>query len=182
MTVVALSLTADPVNTLTPGFATHIFHSKDTLVGVLVGAFGLGAVLAAFFSGREPADVMRRVVITLAVEGAGMCAFALAPSLAVGLPAMVVGGIGYLASNTTATTAIQLEVEDAQRGRVMALWSVAFLGVRPFGSLLDGEVAQSWGLRQAGVLMALPALLAAAVLAVRRWRPGRSTSHNSLST
>jgi MFS family permease len=170
LTVVALSLTADPVNTLTPGFATRIFHSHDTLVGVLVGAFGLGAVLAAFFSGREARDVERRVVITMAVLGAGMAAFALAPSLPFGLVALVIGGAGYLASNTTATTAIQLEVDDAQRGRVMALWSVAFLGIRPFGSLLDGAVAQTWGLRQAGLLMAAPALLAAAALAVRRWR------------
>jgi MFS family permease len=175
-TVVALSLTSDPVNTLTPGFATDLFHRSDTLVGVLVGAFGVGAVLAAFFSGREPRDVMRRVVATMAVLGLGMAGFALSPNEWVGLVALVIAGVGYLASNTAATTAIQLGVDDNQRGRVMALWSVAFLGIRPFGSLADGAVAQRVGLRPAGVLMALPALAAAVVLGVRRLRQSRPTA------
>src|SRR5206468_985113 len=54
LAVVALSLTADPVNTLTPGFVTHLFHRRDTLVGLLVGAFGTGSVLAAFLASRQP--------------------------------------------------------------------------------------------------------------------------------
>ena len=41
----------------------------------------------------------------------------------------------------TATTHLQLGVEANQRGRIMALWSIAFLGVRPLASLLDGIVA-----------------------------------------
>ena len=50
----------------------------------------------------------------------------------------------------------------------MALWSIAFLGVRPFASLLDGALAQI-NLRLAGVVIALPALIVAAVFA--RYRP-----------
>jgi predicted MFS family arabinose efflux permease len=180
LTVMALSLTADPVTTLTPGFATEVFHRKDTLVGVLVGAFGVGAVLAAFFSGRSPGNVRARVVASMTVFGLGMTAFALAPNLAVALPALLIAGAGYLSSNATATTAIQLEVEDSQRGRVMALWSVAFLGVRPFGSLADGAVASGVGLRPAGVMMALPALIAAGLLVVQAVRsPGRSATSST---
>lgn len=167
LAVVALSLTADPVNTLTPGFVTKLFGQRDTLVGVLVGAFGTGAVAAAFLVGRERSDVERRLAMMLGVLGVGMAAFALAPGFGFALPALVVGGFGFLAANTTATTAIQLGVSDEQRGRVMALWSVAFLGVRPFGSLVDGAVASAVGLRPAALLMATPAL-AAAVLFLRR--------------
>jgi predicted MFS family arabinose efflux permease len=167
--VVALSLTADPVNTLTPGFVTHLFHHKDTWVGYLVGAFGLGAVIAAFSAGRHSRDVDRRLFITLGIEGAGMAAFALAPSLPIAIAALGVSGFGYLAANTTATTAIQLGVDDSKRGRVMALWSVAFLGIRPFGSLADGAVSKV-GLRPAGLLMALPALGVAAMFLVQRRR------------
>jgi MFS family permease len=170
--VVALSATADVVNTLTPGFATEVFGRSDTVSGVLIGAFGLGAVTAAFFAGRAGA-VERRLAVMLAVLGGGVVAFALSPGLWVALAALAVGGFGYLAANTTATTAIQLEVEDSQRGRVAALWSVAFLGVRPFASLVDGGLAQSAGLRAAGVVLALPALAGAALLAreVRRAHP-----------
>lgn len=163
LAVVALSLTADPVNTLTPGFVTKLFGRADTLVGVLVGAFGVGAVAAAFMIGRQRAGVDRRLAKALGVLGVGMAAFALAPGLGFALPALAIGGFGYLAANTTATTAIQLGVSDEQRGRVMALWSVAFLGVRPFGSLIDGAVASGVGLRPAALLMAVPALGTAAV-------------------
>jgi MFS family permease len=168
--VVALSLTADPVNTLTPGFVTHLFDRKDTLVGVLVGAFGAGAVAAAFLVGRQRAGVERRLAAMLGILGVGMAAFAVAPSFGFALPALVVGGFGFLAANTTATTAIQLGVPDEQRGRVMALWSVAFLGVRPFGSLLDGAVASAVGLRPAAMLMAVPALATAALFLRRSLR------------
>ena len=57
----------------------------------------------------------------------------------------------------------------------MALWSLAFLGLRPFASLLDGAIAHAWSVRAAGVVLALPALAAAVAVsatALRR-RPGR---------
>jgi hypothetical protein len=54
---------------------------------------------------------------------------------------LFVAGFGYLALNTHATSRLQLEVEERQRGRIMALWSIAFLGLRPFVSLGDGVIA-----------------------------------------
>jgi hypothetical protein len=104
-----------------------------------------------------------------------MAAFSLSPSLAVALPMLLVCGFGYLSSNTATTTRLQLEVSDAHRGRIMALWAVAFNGVRPVGSLVDGSIAAGIGLRVAGVAMALPALAAAAIgfaslAAIRRRR------------
>jgi hypothetical protein len=101
---------------------------------------------------------------TLALLGGGVALFSLTPWLALALPILFVGGFGYLASNTSATARLQLEVAESQRGRIMALWSVAFLGVRPFASLVDGALASSFGVRVAGVVMALPALLAAAAV------------------
>jgi sugar phosphate permease len=63
---------------------------------------------------------------------------------------------------------LQLGVAENQRGRIMALWSIALLGLRPFASLVDGAIAASFGVRAAGVALSIPAL-AAALLA--RWRP-----------
>lgn len=176
LSVLALSLTVDPVSTLTPGFVTRIFHAHDALVGVLVGAFGVGAVLAVFAVGRGNADVTRRLAVTLGVLGIGMACFAAAPTFALAFAALVIAGMGYLASNTAATTAIHLGVSDEQRGRVMALWSVAFLGCRPFGSLVDGAVASGAGLREAGLLMAVPALGTAAWFGIKVRRPRRRRS------
>jgi fucose permease len=80
-----------------------------------------------------------------------------------------VAGFGYLASNASATSRLQLGVEERQRGRIMALWSVAFLGFRPAASLLDGALAGAFGVRTAGVVLALPAFACgAAILAAPR--------------
>jgi MFS family permease len=159
--VVALSVTADPVSTLTPGFATEIFGLKDTWAGVLVGAFGAGAVAAAFLGSGNRGPVERRVAVTLAVLSGGIAGFALSPTMAVAVVALLIGGYGFLAANTAATTAIQIGVDDAQRGRVMALWGMCFLGVRPFASLVDGTVAEVAGLRVAAFVMAVPAAVVA---------------------
>jgi MFS family permease len=168
LAVAALSVGADSLNTLTPGFATQIFGQPDTMAGVLVGAFGTGAVAAAFFASRPVAVAERRIAVMLAALGGGMVGFALAPTMLVALPLLAIGGFGYLAANTTATTAIQLGVDDHLRGRAMALWSIAFLGVRPIASLIDGALA-AINLRLAGVVIALPALIVAAIFA--RYRP-----------
>jgi hypothetical protein len=55
----------------------------------------------------------------------------------------------------------------------MALWSLAFLGLRPFASLLDGAIARTWNVRVAGVVLAAPALLAGAAVAVSALRRPR---------
>jgi hypothetical protein len=111
---------------------------------------------------------------TLGMLGLGIVGFSIARWLPIACVLLVVAGFGYLASNASATSRLQLEVADAQRGRVMALWSVAFLGLRPFASLVDGALAASFGVRVAGVCLALPAL-AGAVVALA-FRPKRLRS------
>jgi MFS family permease len=171
LTVAAMSLSADPVSTLTPGFAKEIFHRPDSYTGYLVGAFGIGAVLAAVTLAGRLRHPVRRLPMTCVMLGAGMAGFGLAPNLVVAYTALAVAGFGFMLTNTAATTAVQLEVSDSQRGRVMALWSMAFLGTRPFGSLADGGVAQTAGLRPAALTMAAIVLVAAVALA--RVLPGR---------
>src|SRR5262245_62868862 len=78
-----------------------------------------------------------------------------------------------LVVDTSATTRLQLGVVEQQRGRVMALWSIAFLGLRPFASLLDGAIAHVWGVRVAGVVLATPALLAGLAVTVTALRQRR---------
>jgi MFS family permease len=161
--IMAVALTSDPLTTLTPGFATELFDRADTWAGVLIGAFGAGAVLAALSAGRER-DPHRTLTFSLAGMGAGTLVFALAPGVQVAAAGLFVAGYCYLTSTTTTTSALQLAVDDSQRGRVMAIWSVSFVGVRPFGSLLDGAVATGFGLRHAAVLFSLPALVMSVVL------------------
>jgi MFS family permease len=161
--VTAVGFASDPINTESPAFA-HAFGRPDTDSGYLIGAFGVGAVAAAFLLVGRAAGSRRRMLTTLVLLGGGVIGFSVAPWLAVGYAFLAVAGFGYLASNTSATSRLQLDVAADQRGRMMALWSVAFLGLRPIASLTDGAIGGAFGVRAAGVVVAIPALAAAAAI------------------
>lgn len=161
---------SDPVNTESPAFA-HAFGYSDTWAGAIVAFFGVGAVVAALLVAGRVAGSRGRMALTLCLLGAGVALFALAPWLPLGFVFLAVAGFGYLGSNTAATTRLALGVAASQRGRIMALWSIAFLGLRPLASLTDGAIAAAVGVRAAGVALALPALLASVVVlrTLPRW-------------
>lgn len=154
--VAAVSLAMDPVSTLTPAYATRAFHRPDTFSGLLIGAFGAGAVIASVIPLHGAAHPGRRIALMLAILTGGMIGFALIPSLWAAVVMLAVAGFGYLIGQTGATTQLQLAVSDRERGRVMALWSIAFLGTRPIAALIDGGLAVLVGPRAATMLMALP--------------------------
>ncbi len=174
LTVAAVSLTIDPVSTVTPAFAARIFHHPDTWAGYLIGAFGAGAVIASVVPLKEKGRPEGRIAAMLAILAAGMIAFGLVPSLAVAFFLLAAAGFGYLIGQTGATTQLQLEVSDEERGRVMALWSIAFLGSRPFASLIDGGLASALGPRAATIIMATPTVVMAVVLLLHHRAPERA--------
>jgi MFS family permease len=170
--VAIVGFASDPVNTLSPAFA-HAYGKPDTWAGLIVGAFGAGAVTAALVVAGRVTGSRWRMAATLFLLGGGVAAFSICPWLPLGFVLLFVGGFGYLASNTAATTRLQLGVTERQRGRIMALWSLAFLGLRPFASLLDGAIARAWSVRAAGVVLALPALAAAVAVSAAALRQRR---------
>jgi MFS family permease len=169
--VAAVGFASDPVNTLAPAWA-HAFGRKDTTAGFIIGVFGAGAVTAAFVVAGRVGGSRRRMFSTLLLLGGGMVAFSLTPWLALALPILFLAGFGYLASNTHATSRLQLGVDPWERGRIMALWSVAFLGLRPFASIIDGAIASAFGVRVAGIVLATPALACAGWMAARARKRG----------
>jgi MFS family permease len=175
--VASVGFASDPINTLAPAWANAFGH-KDTTAGYIIGVFGAGAVTAALVVAGRVGGSRRRMFATLLLLGGGLVAFSLSPWLALALPFLFIAGFGYLASNTHATSRLQLGVEPWERGRIMALWSVAFLGLRPFASIVDGAIAAAFGVRVAGVVLALPALGCAVWMAVRArtrgWGPARA--------
>jgi MFS family permease len=162
--VALISLTVDPINTLTPGFATEIFDRMDTFTGFLIGAFGAGAVVGAFLLATAWRPSHRRMGLTLCFFAAMMIGFGLSSDPTLGIVFLFLAGIGFLLSQSSATIIVQMSIDDAHRGRVMALWTVAYLGVRPLASLIDGTAATLFGLRFAAVLMTVPTLIGAVMV------------------
>ncbi|MGH2792497.1 MAG: MFS transporter [Actinomycetota bacterium] len=174
-----VSLTADPVNTLTPAFATEVYGRADTFTGFLVGSFGAGAVVSALLVTGRWKPSYGLIMVTLGLLALGMGMFAVSSTEVIGLAGLFIGGFGFLSSISAATSLLHLEVSDTERGRVMALWSLSFHGSRPIGSLVDGAIASLASIRLAGLVMVLPALagcLGLAALTFRRRRGATSES------
>lgn len=161
--VMAIGITVDPINTESPAFV-HSFGYSPVWAGAVVGCFGLGAIVAAVAMSDRLGGSRRQIARNLAIFGGGMVLMAASPWLALALAFVVVAGFGYLKVNASATAQLQLGVADEQRGRIMALWSIAFMGTRPFASLLDGALASWAGVRVATAVLATPVLLVAVLL------------------
>ena len=157
--------TSDPVNTLTPPMA-DLFGAGDALVGAFVGCFGGGAALASL--GLRPVrarlGLERMGVFGLAGFGTGILLFAASPSPLLAAAALVLAGAAFLGVITSVTTRMQRDIAEDVRGRVMALWGVAFLGSRPAAALINGAVADAAGPRVAAALAAGVALAGALLL------------------
>ena len=161
--VMAVGMTSDPVNTESPAIA-HVFGYPPVWAGAVVGCFGLGAVLAAATTAGRLGRSDRQLAGSLVLFGSGMLLMAVSPWFPLALAFVLGAGFGYLSANASATARLQLGVAEEQRGRIMALWSVAFLGTRPFASIVDGVIAGWAGVRVATAVLALPVLVAAALL------------------
>ena len=153
-----------------PLLARFTLHGGASTYALLTSVMGAGAVLGALRNGARGA-VSARVVAGAALGlGTAMAAVALAPSLPTVLLALVFVGASSVTFTSSLNAALQLAAEPALRGRVMALWSVVFLGSTPIGGPLVGWLSAAAGPRAGLLLGAGAALAAGAWVAVRELR------------
>ena len=168
--VAACAIGADPPVTLGPELA-HRFGGGDTMAGVILGAFGAGGVVGAFVAGAEAQRHHRKVARLLLLLVGGLVIFAFSQALPLTIVGSFLAGFGYLTAQTRTSTLLVRSIADHERGRIMALWSIAFIGTRPIASLIDGLLGDLVNIRVAAVVMAVPA--AAACLLSFRLDAGR---------
>ncbi len=156
MATMVISMSTDPINTLTPELALDVHGGTEVDAGLLVGAFGGGATLTLTGWIRRRRRALPGAML---VQGCGMLLVGVAPTLTVAFLGMAISGAGFIGGITRATARLQSEVPDRQRGRVMALWSMAFIGTRPLAALVSGGIAEIAGARVAALVLALPVLL-----------------------
>ncbi|HEX6222445.1 MAG TPA: MFS transporter [Acidimicrobiia bacterium] len=149
----------DPVNTLAPAYA-EMFGLDETFVGLQVAAFGAGAAVMSMFVGmvRRRLAIEATTRVGMVVLALGLLGFATAVNEVVVIVSLFVAGIGFLLGVTTTNSNLQHRLHEDMRGRVMALWSMAFLGSRPIAGLIDGGMADLVSPR-VGVLSAIVPLL-----------------------
>jgi MFS family permease len=151
-----------------PLMASNVFGGGVGLYGVMASVMGLGAVGGGLVSAARSRPRARSLCLAAIGWGIAITAAAVAPTLPLELAALVFIGYGSITFNSYAKTTLQLAADPAMRGRVMALWALAWLGSTPIGGPLVGWIAQElgarWSLAAGGIptlvcgLLALPAL------------------------
>jgi MFS family permease len=145
---------------LLPLMARYTFGEGAAGFGALAAAMGAGAVLGAVANaGRSTQSIPTLGRLGIAF-GLAMLGLAAAPGFGSAIAALVLVGAASAAFTATTNSLMQLAAEPAMRGRVMALWSVVYLGSTPLGGPVVGWVAEHAG-AQAGVLVGAAAALAA---------------------
>jgi len=142
-----------------PLMASKVFHHGAAVYGVMASVMGAGAVVGGLISAARPRPRARALCLAAVGWGIAILAAAAAPSLGLELAALVFVGYGSITFNSLAKTTLQLAAKPEMRGRVMALWALAWLGSTPVGGPIVGWVGQEVGARWALVIGGLPTLL-----------------------
>jgi MFS family permease len=142
-----ISLMGMPFVVLMPVFAAQVLHGGPHTLGFLMGALGVGALASALslVIRKSVRGLTKMIPIAAAVFGIGLIAFGLSHVLWLSLLLMLFTGFGMMQGLTASNTIIQTLVPEDKRGRVMSYYTVAFVGMAPFGSLMAGALAHTIG-------------------------------------
>ena len=163
-----VGLVGSPVFSLAPVFARRVYEVGRGLTGLLSAAYGAGAVLGALALGALGGGQRRSRLVRLALAGfaAALVGLGLAPAYWLGVGALALCGAGFVVAISTLNTTVQLQVDEEHRGRVMAVYFMAFTAGLPLGGLGQAWLAERVGapatvVGAGAVLAALTAFLAA---------------------
>jgi len=142
-----LSLMGWPFMVLMPIFAAKILHGGPHTLGFLMGAVGTGSLASALslVMRRSVRGLTRVIPIAAVIFGIGLICFGFSHYLWLSMLMMLVTGFGMMQGLTGSNTIIQTLVDENMRGRVMSYYTMAFVGMAPFGSLLAGSMAHAIG-------------------------------------
>jgi MFS family permease len=142
-----VSLMGMPFVVLMPVFAKTVLHGGPHTLGFLMGSMGMGALVSALSlaARRNVRGLVRMIPIAAAVFGLGLIGFGLSHWFWLSMITVFIAGMGMMQGMAASNTVIQTIVTDDKRGRVMSYYTMAFMGMAPFGSLLAGTMAQKVG-------------------------------------
>lgn len=159
----ALSGLTYPV--LMPIFARDILHSGPRGLGLILAGIGSGALVGAYRLAARPnaANLFDNIPRASFFLGSGLIAFALSRHILISLGLSLFIGFGMMTQMVSCNTVLQTIIEDNKRGRVMSLYTTAFMGFTPLGSLMIGALAQqigaSWAMIFCGLIILVIAFL-----------------------
>ena len=142
-----ISLSGMPLVVLMPIEAANVLHGGAHTLGFLMGAMGVGSLISALsLAARKSVRGLIRIIpIAALVFGFGLIGIGLSRSFWVSMLMVMAAGAGLMQAMAASNTIIQTLTTEQMRGRVMGYYTMAFMGMAPFGSLLAGTLAHAIG-------------------------------------
>ena len=159
-----VSLMGMPYVVLMPIFAAKVLQGGPHTLGFLMGAMGVGALIAALAlaARKSVRGLLRTIPLAAVVFGLGLIGLGLSHFLWLSLIMVLIAGMGMMQGMAGSNTIIQTIVPEDKRGRVMSYYTMAFMGMAPFGSLLAGSLAHAIGAQGTVIMNGSAVLLGAA--------------------
>ncbi|MGQ9706359.1 MAG: MFS transporter [bacterium] len=163
---------------LMPIFARDILHGGPRTLGFLMASTGVGALGGVLFlaSRKNVIQLFKIIVFSGLIFGSSIIFFSFSRYLWLSLILLVFTGFGMMTQMASCNTLVQTIVEDDKRGRVMSLYTTAFMGMMPIGALITGTFASLIGAPYTMIINGLSCLIASLVFA-RKVEKLRSLSH-----
>lgn len=146
-----LSLLGLPYVVMMPVFAKEILKGGPRTLGFLMGATGAGALAGSMLLAvrKGTKGLEKGIPIASGLFSAAVIGFAFSPSAGASYLLVALAGFGMISTLASCNTLLQTVVDNALRGRVMSLYTMALVGIAPFGSLLAGWLTDRIGVRLA---------------------------------
>lgn len=138
-----VSLMGMPYAVLMPIFADKYLGGGSSTLGFLMGASGLGALVAALTlaSRKQVFGLGRWIAFACGGLGLSLILFSFSRNFTLSLVLLVPVGFSMMTQMSSSNTLVQAMIPDSLRGRVMSVYSMMFMGVAPLGALLAGSLA-----------------------------------------
>src|SRR5207253_884243 len=164
-----VSLMGMPYAVLMPIFAAQYLGGGASTLGFLMGASGIGALLAALTlaSRQQVFGLGRWIAFACAGLGISLILFSFSRNAVLSAAFLVPVGFSMMTQMSSSNTLVQAMIPDELRGRVMSVYSMMFMGVAPFGALLAGALAGYIGAAETVAFGGSICILGAAVFGYR---------------
>ena len=148
-TLAAVSFAISPYGTLMPAMVSRVFGQGAELVGLFIGAVGLGAFISGVALARRPSvrGLGKWIPAAAIVAGIGSIGFGLSTAIWSSFLLMMMAGFGMFMTGATSNTILQTIVDEEKRSRVMSYYTMFFIGLAPFGHFTAGWLADHVGVR-----------------------------------
>jgi MFS family permease len=159
-----------PYMTLMPVIVAKVLHGGPHTLGILMTASGIGALAGTLYlASRHTVVGLGKVIVASSIGlSLGLIAFSFSHALWLSMLILPIIGAGMMLQAAASNTILQTVVDENLRGRVMAFYSVAIMGMQPIGSLLAGIVAERISAQMTIFYGALACLAGALWLGVKR--------------